>query len=663
MTLYFIFKDLPATDGNLVFDYDGPKDRTATISGSFQPLTASLSVNFFESPEATISGTFTPLQASLLVVGEVEVAISGTFQALSASISIDEFTPVEISGTFAPLTAAISATYSSNAERPVVSGVTSPHQVAIPIKLGAATDHQSAGALPAGWANVSQEAADIRVGVQAVHAIGLKLDNPALNTQFQQAERTSIWSKRAYWQDAVRLRDSRRTGFQEAVDLRNERSFDFQDMQRDRRPSRRTGWHTANRSNTGSIGRFTKALRSQQSWWQDFQAARAPNGGVVPPVEPVFDPCYLPDADLVFQAALDTDSRLLFVCERHPLNPTPTTVVVPIRSVYVVINDVSLRRVAGNVALPTLGLSLSIDADSWTWGFQASLPASTLDALQPTSTGPVELEASVNGNLYRVLAESISRERTFGSSTIRVSGRGKTALLSAPYAPVLTFANAQQRTAQQLMADVLTFNNVPLAWTIDWQLTDWLVPAGTFAATGTYIDGLTAIAGAAGAYLQPHPTAQQLSVLLKYPVAPWDWQEEVTPDFQLPASVTVQEGIEWINKPDYNRVFVSGTKAGVLGQVTRTGTAGDLPAQMVTDALITHADAARQRGLSILGDTGKQAKVRLRLPVLPATGVITPGKFVEYVDGTETRLGIVRSTSIDAGYPDVWQSLELETHL
>jgi hypothetical protein len=646
----------------LTFSASVNPSATVALAGTLPGLTLSAQVGTVE--EVALNGTLPGLTLSAQVAKRLEVEFTGTLPSLTFAASVAEPGFISLTGTLPGLTLTANAVYDSNTDRPIVGQVSAAHEVASHGVLGVTSDHQSAGAQPIGWQTILQPAADVRSGTQVSHQRGKKLDNPAMVTGFERAKRTSIWPKNAPFTDAVRLRQTHKSSFQEGVDLRSMRYFDFQDMQRGRRPSRRTRWQPANVSSTGLINRFQKALRKPVGFDYDFQAARPPNGNnYVPPVEPPFDPCYLPDPHLVYKEGFERDSALVFICERHSAQPpTPTTVVVPIRSVYVVINNVSLRRVVGNITLPTLSLSMSIDAGSWTWGFQASLPADTLDELQPGGSGPVELEANINGNLYRVLVEQISRDRSFGSSSIRVSGRGKTALLSSPYAPVLTFANSQQRTAQQLMADVLTFNGVPLAWSVDWQLTDWPVPAGVFNVTGTYIEGLTAIAGAAGAYLQPHPTSQELSVLLKYPVAPWEWNT-VTPDFELPASITVQEGIEWLEKPDYNRVFVSGTSAGVLGQVTRTGSGGTLPAQMVTDALITHVDAARQRGLSILGDTGKQAKVRLRLPVLPETGIISPGNFVRYVDGLDTRLGLVRSTSVDAGWPEVWQSIELETHL
>jgi hypothetical protein len=83
---------------------------------------------------------------------------------------------------------------------------------------------------------------------------------------------------------------------------------------------------------------------------------------------------------------------------------------------------------------------------------------------------------------------------------------------------------------------------------------------------------------------------------------------------------------------------------------------------MVVDALITEAVAARQRGTAILADTGQQFEVGLRLPVLPETGIVEPGTFVEYQDGSVARLGIVRSTRVEASFPEVWQTLGVECH-
>ena len=46
--------------------------------------------------------------------------------------------------------------------------------------------------------------------------------------------------------------------------------------------------------------------------------------------------------------------------------------------------------------------------------------------------------------------------------------------------------------------------------------------------------------------------------------------------------------------------------------MTRAGTAGDVLAPMVVDALITQAAAARQRGIAVLADTGRHKQGIIR---------------------------------------------------
>jgi hypothetical protein len=345
------------------------------------------------------------------------------------------------------------------------------------------------------------------------------------------------------------------------------------------------------------------------------------------------------------------------------IGPDEAFVIVPVKRTYVTINNIALRRVEGDVAIPTYAFQMALDVDSWTWSWSASVLADALALVQPGSDGePIEVEALVNGVPYRLYAEGVSSQRQFGQARIAIKGRGKAAMLDAPYAPSLNFGNTQARTGQQLMTDVLMVNGVGIGWAVDWNLTDWLVPGNTWTHQGAYIGAVAAIAQAAGGYVQPHDTAQMLRILPRYPVAPWSWAAEVTPDFELPSDVVAVEGIDWTRKADYNRVFVSGVANGVLGQVTRAGTAGNSVAPMVTDALITHADAARQRGLAILSDTGQQARVTLTLPVLAETGLIKPGQFVRYLDGGQSRLGLVRSTSLAWSRPKLRQTIAVETH-
>lgn len=325
------------------------------------------------------------------------------------------------------------------------------------------------------------------------------------------------------------------------------------------------------------------------------------------------------------------------------------------------INTQSLVLASTGQQIMASGLSLSIDVDSWVWGWSASVPGAYLPLLQDAGGDRIELIATLNGTAFRLAVERVARDRRFGSSTLKISGRGRAAWLAAPYADIVTRSNAEAMTAQQLLADALTVNGVSIGWTIDWQITDWLVPAGVWSHTGTAIEAALAIAEAGGAYIQAHRNSQILSVLPRYPLPPWQWNT-LTPDFQLPEDVCVTEGIEWGEKPAYNTVFVSGQSGGLVGHVTVQGSAGDKAAPMVTDPLTTHADAARQRGIAVLSDTGVQRNVMLSLPVLPETGIIPPGKLVSYIEGGRTHLGMTRSVQVAANFPMLRQIIGVECH-
>jgi len=490
----------------------------------------------------------------------------------------------------------------------------------------------------------------------------------AVSSGFESALRVASGPRQHHYGDALRQRTGSVFAFDNAERRAGPRqSVPHQDGLRDRRRVVAARYAEALRG-FGTL--LTEHIRTGQfltrSWVVVYQNAMVPPPGrsaIGPVIPPEPEPCYRPSTQLRFSLLATPHGDLLFICERSGVSDHPR--IVPIRRVYCVLHDVTLRRLPDGVEVPAFSLALSLEAESWTWGFEALLPATALPLVEPDSSGPVELLAEIDGTAFRVLAESLSRERSFGEASIRVTGRGRNAVLAAPYAPVMTFTHAEARTARQLLDDVLTHDGtatgIPLGWSIEFGLTDWLVPAGVFSHQGTRMEALRVIAEAAGGMVQPHRSEMTLGIRHRYPVAPWDWGSLI-PDIVLPADVVVRESLRWEEKPAYNRVFVSGQSVGVLGQVTRSGTAGEILAPMVVDPLITEAAAARQRGLAILADTGRQIEVTLRLPVLSETGIIEPGAFVAYQDGSTTRLGLVRSTTVQASLPEVWQTLGVETH-
>lgn len=335
------------------------------------------------------------------------------------------------------------------------------------------------------------------------------------------------------------------------------------------------------------------------------------------------------------------------------------------------INDAALIRVSNNLALPVSSISIAIDDGSAHWSWSATLPLAALSDIEPDEPGElVELEAAVNGAVFRLLVESVRAREAFGSSSLAIGGRGFAAELSAPAYPVVSHDNiSAAATAQQLADAALTLNGVSLGWALDWQAADWLVPAGVWVYSGTPLDAVSRIAAAAGAYVQAAPATRTLIVLPRYPVAPWDWHT-ATPAVILPAAAVLERGTEHSHSPAYNVVYVSGQAQGIRARVKRTGTAGDVAAEMVVDPLITHADAATGRGMEILGNTGAKRIVRLETGILPASGVIHVGALMDWVRGSVTQRGLVRSVSISASVPGgrskqplmVRQTVEVETN-
>ncbi|MEG0976844.1 MAG: hypothetical protein RSF42_19285, partial [Comamonas sp.] len=355
------------------------------------------------------------------------------------------------------------------------------------------------------------------------------------------------------------------------------------------------------------------------------------------------------------------DGKLVFVCYRKGDEPEPgETIVIPVKRTYIVLNSIALRRVSDGAVIAAAAFSMSLDASSWTWSWQATIQGKDLGLIASDDGEPVQIRAIVNNVPYTLLAERWTRERSFGSDRINVSGRGLSALLDAPFAPSLNHTVPGVMTAHQLMQQVLTINGVPLDWVVDWGLTDWQIPAGVWSLQGSYMAALTDIATAAGGYVQPHNTDRVLRILPRYPQQPWLWGT-LTPDIQLPSHAVEVEGTEWVQNPAYNLIYVGDESTGFSGEVVRGGTPGDFDAPMVTHPLITDIEAARQRGIAELSAAGKSETVTLSLQVLPQTGLIVPGKTVRYVDRQGARLGIARSVAVSwDGKAKLRQSIALE---
>ena len=603
------------------------------------------------------------------VIPPVTLHGAGQITGLRLRVAMRAGVRVHAAGRITGLRLRIGARYDVNVSRPTVGQIASRWQDAAPAFISTRDSWQQTAPMPVAVRQGWQDADAMAVATVAAWQ-SAQQQHRAVVARYEQARRLPTAALLASYQQALSLRLDTRVAFEEALRLPTaptrvafETGLQLRAGGLQRFEVAAPAWHRV-RSGMGIAvgmaqrfgGRFEQAMPPPPGQWQR-------------PLPPQPEPCYVPGlpARLLFAEPFDASlpARLVFICDHaQPPDPQPgATVVVPIRRVYVTINNLALLRADTGQPLVASALGMSLDVDSWTWQWSATLRPDALPLIIPGADGdPVNVLASVNGVQYRLAVESYARNRRFGREWITVSGRGRAALLDAPYAPTLNFGSAVERTARQLAEDALTINGVGIGWDVDWGISDWSVPGDTWTHQGSYISAILDIASAAGGYVQPHNTDARLRILPRYPAAPWNWGA-LKPDFELPSAVVTVEGIEWQRKAPYDRVYVSGTtSAGVIGQVTRGGTAGGAVAPMVTHPLITHATAARQRGIAELSDAGNQAQINLTLPVLSETGLIKPGALVRYVDGGDTHLGLVRSTALQWSRPTLRQTLSVETH-
>ncbi|EPD34111.1 MULTISPECIES: hypothetical protein [Delftia] len=589
--------------------------------------------------------------------------ITGLRGHIRARVAVRAFGAGRVTG----LRGHIRTQWDANVSRTTRAELGTEWQTAAPLAQALETGWQETAQLRVACAIAWQPGDGLRTGeIAAWHETLRMRATVASAWQEGEARRAAVYTA---WHEALRVRAASASAWQPGDGLRGGLVAEYQEALRLRAAVVGTWQEAVPRSEWLRTG-FGDAERWRivldVHWQEAIRPASGESPVVVPPGK---TPCYVPSSPvrLLFRlpAVGGRPTRLVFICEDRN-TPTPG-IVVPPRRTYIVINSVEIRRAddLAGAPLPSESFQMSLNRQSWTWTFSASFHASARDALMPGTGGqPVELEVRVNGQPFRLQGERIGRSKRFPEHLVTVSGRGKAALLDAPHAPVQTFTHTLDRTAQQLMSEVLTVNGVGFGWAVDFQLTDWLVPGGVWMHQGTYISALTDIAGSVGGYLQPHDTDPVLHALPAWPLPWWRWNE-LAPDIDLPEGIAEVGETEVIDVPEYNRIFVAGEAGGVMGDLTRAGTAGDVLKQpMAVHPLITTIGAAKARAIAELAESGRQLKHKMTLPVLAETGVIKPGRVLRYYDDAGTRrLGIVRGTSISQQYPVLTQALEVDSHV
>lgn len=537
--------------------------------------------------------------------------------------------------------------------------------------------------------DAAQPAQSLHAAVQGVWQQSMRTQ--ASITQIWQDARHVSAQVRSLWQQAQPLRGTAEDAMQDAAPVRHGVHSGFEQALR-RHSAALDAMQDAQAVRSATLAAFEQALRLRAAlqsrmqqglpvggYWLTsfahglpvrvdvggrFQEATKPGPGQwVWPLPPKPAPCYVPGlpANLLFGQthAPGLPAALVFRCPGTTPDPQPAHYVIPLLPAYMQVHHLTAHLLPGMEPVPLTDLTLSADDDGYGWSLTANGPEHLMDQLAPLAGLPARVRVEVNGIAFVFAITSTARSRSFERKRVAVQGVSVTSMLGAPYIPQQNWLSAAPATAQQLAVQALEFTGVGL----DWQVADWLVPAGAWSFQGTPLQAVLRVAESVGAVVRSHPTAEQLIVAPRYPVLPWHWAT-ATPDVHMPAAVIATDELHPEPRADYNAIYVTGgSVGGVQGHVVRTLSARDKLAPAVQDDLITHADAARMRGQWALAASGNKLLQTISMPVLTGgtnPGIVRPGQLLEVLDTDGPWRGLVRGVSVSAALPKVRQQLTVE---
>ena len=598
---------------------------------------------------------------------DADIAIDAGFAAdLPGAITLAVAAGMQVDAGFAAdMPATVGLLWDNNVSRPTVGQTSSHWQDTAPRHRATRGTWRQAAVLQPLARSHWQDAAPIATSLRVLWRDTLRTQR-ALRAAFEQARRLPGRPLRGRYQETERLRSDTRAAFEQARRLSvAPLRVRYQETHRDRRARADTRFEQARTLFAAAASSMDNARRLPRPWDTHFQTAWPPRPGMwLRPVPPGGrPPCYDPARAglLVFANPWTGDGHLLFVCERAGPGPQPEPpphYVIPLLEVYVSVHTLNAVLLPSLEPVALLGATLESDDGGFGWSLSADGPEHLLDQLAPASGLPARVRITIDGIDWVFAVERVGRTRRFGQHRASIQGRSVTALLGDPYMPQQSWLSSSDYTAQQLVAQALQYTGT----TVDWGINDWLVPAGAWSFTGTPLQAALRVAESAGAVLRSHRTNAELIFAPRYPALPWAWAG-ATPNVQMPAAIITTDSLEPEPRPAYNAVYVSGMAQGVLGHVRRSGTAGDLLAPQVTDALITHEVAARQRGSAVLGAAGHKLTHTMTLPLLTGgsnPGLIQPGYLIEVNDIGHTWRGLVRGIRVTAGLPTVRQTITVE---
>jgi len=370
------------------------------------------------------------------------------------------------------------------------------------------------------------------------------------------------------------------------------------------------------------------------------------------PVTPIEPPVTPPSANpiLNFLALWDNSGELDFL--RIELDA------------LIIMNEINIYHVASDgarTAVHPINASLDFDIDSFVWSFNGQLLGKENLALLTHRAG---FEININGHQLRFTLREFSRAASFANDAYSFTCVTNTQWLGQPYAALYNGTVDNPIGAWQLVAEKFATE----AFTLNRSLTpEWTLQPDSFSYLNkSPIELALQVAQASGAILQPDKLENIIHVQPRYKTSPWDWDaltnEEC--DHVINADYVDTESSNDNTTPQTNSVLVSGETHGVITEVVKAGTAGDVRAKDVLSPLSQDHNANAELARNIMADSGEQEVLGLSVPLLPpdsAFGLLLPGEIIRVVYPDKTITGLCLSNSIPVqSITDISQSVKLE---
>lgn len=331
---------------------------------------------------------------------------------------------------------------------------------------------------------------------------------------------------------------------------------------------------------------------------------------------------------------------------------------IPNQNWWYILNSLSVTRLDNDAEILVYDGNYRTDRNSWAWSYSLTVPHTEIAKLEPINGQPVILKIMVNGHEHHMLLENRTRSRSFGNITYTLTGRSQTALLDAPYAPLRSFLQENERTSVQLAQAEL--DRVFSDTVLNWQLIDdlgWIVANNSLSYSSLApIAAIKLIAESGGGFIYSEKGSNTLSIKPLYKKTFWDAFTVDDYDRMVPDSLVTSQSTDYELYPDYNGMTLTNDRTGKQGQVKRTGTAADVLLPPENNPLFDVVSMGAL-GKAKLAKAGMVETHTLTMPISAEVGECAPGEVFAF---NAQWWGIVESVSVSFSHVKVNQTVKVE---